>query len=159
MNQYQIRAIHNSLKREAYPMYKDGNGKVLTPLVGKKTSDIVFKDGHLFMDKPCYIIERDGRNFKFYRTWVDKGGTETLYLITVNDIIYYWDCSTHSGGPWSAWYSLTECYFGYNEESNWRYKSTKPFTHFDQLHQSFLETKLIQESEVPALQEKLYYHV
>lgn len=159
MNQYQFRAIRNSFIRESYPMYKKGKGKVHTPLVGKMTTDVTFKDGHLFMEEPSYVIEREGIVFKFYMTWVDKSGTETLYLITVNDIIYYWYCGTLSIGPWDAWHSLTECYFAYNEQSSWRYKSTKPFTHFDRLQQSFLETKLIQESEVPAHQEKLYYHV
>lgn len=133
MNQYQFRAIRNSLERDV--IYCKGavynNNLIDFPIMGKQIKDVVIlgKTIDKLYHFTTYKLTK-GANVYIMHHINYKHISRTIAIITKNDKIIYWNNANIGNDYWPAWRHLTGVYHGYGEgdrSSCWTWISEDDF--------------------------------
>lgn len=135
MNQHQFRALRNAILRDRNSGYYTEFKKFELPFLRKEITKINIRDKKINFEKDvCFLYKlTKGKNtYDFFS--VEIKSSETLYIITKNDIIIYWVTSCIFAPASSAFHALTEVYHGYRDkEAIYQWKSVEDFNCADML--------------------------
>jgi hypothetical protein len=157
----QIRCIKRGYFNDLLLQRKYGLYGLLSPIMGKQIDSIKFKDNRKIQIHCFETRITKGRTFKRYH--IEFNPTNyTMFIITVNDVIYYYCFSNISAPIHSAFDTLTEMYHTYktvgNDQSVWEHVSLYPCKstqHWSEKDRN-IDTKVV--TDVSKEIEKLYYH-
>lgn len=129
MNKHQFRAIRNTLKREQYDYYKEIYD---LPFTRKKILDLRFNNKKPYYCAPIYMLTKSTNTYILYSISITKESSGSLYIITRNDIIIYWNYSNIFAPANAAWHLITEVYHGYKpHNSSYQWQSVDEFDCID----------------------------
>lgn len=146
MNKHQFRAIRNSLKREQYDYYKEIYD---LPFTRKKILDLRFNNKKPYYCAPIYMLTKSTNTYILYSISITKESSKSLYIITRNDIIIYWNYSNIFAPAIAAWHLITEVYHGYKpHNSSYQWQSVDEFHCIDNFlskDPSFIEKHCVKD--------------
>jgi hypothetical protein len=189
MNRHQFRTLRNAFYRDKNNSYYTGLKKLELPFLRRKITEIKIGGKKINFEKDvCFLyrLTKSDNTYDFFS--VEFKGTETLYIITKNDLIIYWVTSSIFAPAIDAFHLLTEVYHGYRDkDAIYQWKSVEDFSCADMtmieerrknwnqpwyknLHSEyqeemfakhklyFIDKRFITQEQADELASKLYYH-
>lgn len=195
MNRHQIRTLRNAILRDRNSNYHTVFKKFELPFLRKKITEIKIGGKKINFDKDvCFLyrLTKGDNTYDLFSVEFKGSGTlyssETLYIITKNDLIIYWVTSSIFAPAIDAFHLLTEVYHGYRDkDAIYQWKSVEDFNCADMRmieerrknwnqpwyknllseyqekmfakHKLyFIDKRFITQEEADELASKLYYH-
>ena len=117
MNRYQIRVLRSTIKRERNIYYQTYRAFQM-PFLRKRLDEILIGGKKINFSKQVIHSYRLWKGKNVYDAYSVEYNhfSQTLFIITKNDIIIYWTSSSIYAPATAAWHILTEVYHGYRKD-------------------------------------------